>query len=799
MKCLWRLMAAAAATLLAVPTALAFPPSTKGISGLANRLFPGASNAFEFKLTPASNENWSRWNPPVNDNYTVRAGKQGKIRIEGTSLNALARGLRHYANDVLQIDHFLFVDAPKSVPKKLPVPARDLTGASVVPWRYNLNTVTFSYTFAWWQWKDWEKFLDWAALRGVNLQLAWVGYEKIFLDSFIDLGLHVNDILPFFSGPAFQAWNRFGNIQGSWGGKGDVPLKFIDQQFDLQKKIVARMVELGITPVLPAFPGFVPSSIRKVRPHANLTVSPNWFPPAPDKFTRDLFLSPLDETYAELQKLFVEKQMAAFGNVTNFYTLDQFNELNPASGDAKYLSDVSKHTYEGLTAANPAAVWLLQGWLFFSSRKFWTQSRIDAFLEGVTDDQGMLILDLWSEGNPQWQRTNGYAGKRWIWCQLHGFGGNMALEGRVQTITSGPLDALSISKSLVGFGLTTEGFEGNEVVYDIFLDQAWASSPIDTLQYFYNWTTRRYSLPGVAASPPKELYEAWQMLCSNVYSNSRTDILQVPVATYQLRPALAGIANRTGHFPHPTALHYQPAVLQKVWQLMFQSALRQKSLWSSPTFQLDFIDVSRQVISNAFDTHYGDLLRAYRCSISSASKVMSYSHELRVASPRGASKPKCDVRTAGHNLLELLFTLDFVLSANDHFTLGSWTTAAREWGYQSGGNEALFAMNARSQVTVWQVNSSNLNDYAAKAWSGLVSSYYGGRWKIFVKELMKASKHGGKVNEGALAKALGNFEADWQGRDRGEEAVRKVDLKKLGQELMKEWPDVFPPVKGDTS
>lgn len=90
-KCFWRRMAAAMTMLLVVSTARASFSSTNGISALANRLLPGHGDAFEFKLTTA-HENWSRWNPPVNDNYTVRAGKKRKIRIEGTSLNALARG-----------------------------------------------------------------------------------------------------------------------------------------------------------------------------------------------------------------------------------------------------------------------------------------------------------------------------------------------------------------------------------------------------------------------------------------------------------------------------------------------------------------------------------------------------------------------------------------------------------------------------------------------------------------------------------------------------------------------------------
>lgn len=88
MVCPWRLVLA---TLLSVSTVDA-SSSTSGIAALANRLLPGHSDAFEFKLT-AENENWSRWNPPVNDNYTVKAGGQkGKILVEGTTLNALARG-----------------------------------------------------------------------------------------------------------------------------------------------------------------------------------------------------------------------------------------------------------------------------------------------------------------------------------------------------------------------------------------------------------------------------------------------------------------------------------------------------------------------------------------------------------------------------------------------------------------------------------------------------------------------------------------------------------------------------------
>lgn len=59
------------------------------------------------------------------------------------------------------------------------------------------------------------------ALRHINLPLAWVDIKKIVVNLFRDAGFNDKEIGYFHSRPAFQAWNRFSNIQGSWGG--DLP------------------------------------------------------------------------------------------------------------------------------------------------------------------------------------------------------------------------------------------------------------------------------------------------------------------------------------------------------------------------------------------------------------------------------------------------------------------------------------------------------------------------------------------------------------------------------------------------
>ena len=42
-------------------------------------------------------------------------------------------------------------------------------------YRYNMNVCTFGYSYAHWDWKRWEREIDWMALNGINMHLAFVG------------------------------------------------------------------------------------------------------------------------------------------------------------------------------------------------------------------------------------------------------------------------------------------------------------------------------------------------------------------------------------------------------------------------------------------------------------------------------------------------------------------------------------------------------------------------------------------------------------------------------------------------
>ncbi|EGO28130.1 glycoside hydrolase family 89 protein [Serpula lacrymans var. lacrymans S7.9] len=681
----------------------------EGLYSLVQRRIPAHAGAFTFKLSSGNSSN-------VTDTFTLsdqisattQAGEFGGVDIwwTGSRLNEL--------------------------PSELPSVGQPVTRSSLVPYRYHFNTVTFSYTAAFYNFDDWSLLLDWLALRGVNLPLAWVGNEYILVQVFREAGLSDADIATFLSGPAFQAWNRFGNIQASWGG--DLPEQWINDQFALQKQIISRMVELGMTPVLPSFTGFVPRAMHTLYPNASIVNGSQWNG-FTIQYTNDSFLEPFDPLFSTLQTSFISKQVAAYGNVSHVYTLDQYNENSPYSGDTSYLANVTAATFASLRAADPQAVWLMQGWLFYSDSTFWTTERVEAYLGGVPGNDSMIILDLYSEAQPQWQRLNSYFGKQWIWCELHDYGGNMGFEGNFENVTTQPIKALATpGNSMVGMGLTMEGQEGNEIIYDVLLDQAWSSTPLNRTAYISAWASRRYNVPDL----PTAALEAWEILGATVYNNQDVTTQSTVKSILELSPSITGLVNRTG--THSTKLFYDTnTTIVPALKLLLQARQEASALSNIPEFQYDVVDVTRQLLANRFIDLYTSLIDTFSSTSSSSSAVSA----------------------AGAPLLALLQDLDSVLLTDTHFLLARWISAARNWTHGDNATYAAYLeYNARNQVTLWGPRGE-VNDYASKQWGGLVGTYYVQRWETFVGYLAGSKENATVYNVSAVADMMLDIGLRW--------------------------------------
>ena len=61
-------------------------------------------------------------------------------------------------------------------------------------WTYYANVCTLSYSMWAWDWPRWQKEIDWMALNGVDLVLAYTGREYVYRKVFTALGLKQSEI-----------------------------------------------------------------------------------------------------------------------------------------------------------------------------------------------------------------------------------------------------------------------------------------------------------------------------------------------------------------------------------------------------------------------------------------------------------------------------------------------------------------------------------------------------------------------------------------------------------------------------
>ncbi|CAL9699636.1 unnamed protein product [Knipowitschia caucasica] len=622
----------------------------------------------------------------------LRSSRNNTVVVTGSSAVAVASGLYNYLKYFCNC-HVSWSGDQLDLPRPLPKLSGVLRIASPHRFRYYQNVCTFSYSSVWWDWSRWEREIDWMALNGINLPLAFTGQEALWLEVYRSLGLNQTELDEFFSGPAFLAWNRMGNL---FRFGGPLSQSWHVTQLKLQFKILERMRSLGMIPVLPAFSGNIPKGILRLYPNANVTRLGPWAQ-FNCSYSCAYILDPQDPLFLRIGSLFLSQIIKQFGT-DHIYNTDTFNEMTPPSSDPGYLSSVSRAVFSSMTSVDPQAVWLMQGWLFFSDAAFWKPAQIQALLQGVPLGR-MIVLDLFAETEPIFSYTESFYGQPFIWCMLHNFGGNSGFFGTVESINSGPFKAMHFPNStMVGTGLTPEGIEQNPVIYELMSELAWRKEPVNLAKWVSLYAIRRYG------STQKELGTAWTLLFSSVYNCTEAHYRNHNHSPLVRRPSL--------HMN--TALWYNPSDVLEAWRLLMEAA---PALMSKQTFRYDLVDVTRQVLEVITTLFYKDIVDAFN------------KHRL------------ADVLTAGGVLVYDLFPeLNRLLNSERGFLLGVWLERARSLAVDES-EAKLFDLNARNQLTLWGPGGEIL-DYASKEWGGLMEDYYGQRWALFINTLVECLNSG---------------------------------------------------------
>ncbi|XP_069126056.1 alpha-N-acetylglucosaminidase-like [Argopecten irradians] len=629
------------------------------------------------------------------------------VNITGTTGVAVAMGLYYYLTNHCGCQ-YTWAGQQMDIPSTLPnVPSPGIKITTNDRFRYFQNVCTVDYSFVWYNWPEWEQQLDWMALHGINMPLAFTGQEAIFQRIYMRMGFTMYDIQRHFGGPAFLAWSRMGNMHG-WGGP--LPQSWIDQQLVLQHKILDRARELGMIPVLPGFAGHVPEAITWLYPESNVSRLPDWAG-FNGTYCCNLLLDFDDPLFKQIGVQFLKELMDEFGT-DHIYNIDTFNEMDPKSNDPVYLAKASRTIYDVVIEADPNGIWLMQGWLF-QAEYFWKPDQIKAYLTGVPTGK-MMILDLYSEIAPIFTRTQSYYGQPFIWCMLHNFGGTSEMYGAFLNINNGPFDGRAFPDStMVGLGITPEGIYQNEVIYEFFAENIWRTGPRDVTKWVTDYATRRYG------KYDKYVDLAWHYLklsiynCSDGHHDNNLDIIPT------VRPRLTPMIHQD--------LWYEPEDLYVAWDILVLAA---DQYVNSTLYMYDLVDVTRNSLQILGLSYYQDMINAYK------------------------GKDLATVTTVGAKLLGLLKDMDTALASDPHFLMGRWIAAAQ--AKSTNLNERiLYEYNARNQVTLWGPGGEIL-DYACKQWAGLIEGYYRPRWELFVETLKENLQNKTDFNQGVYDQTVLN-------------------------------------------
>jgi len=676
-------------------------PDKTAIDGLVKRVLKEQAAHFETAFIPQENGK---------DVFELESSN-GKILLKGSNGLSIASALNYYLHNYANCD-VSWNGTNLQLPQPLPVVDVKVHKTTPYKYRYYLNYCTFNYTISWWKWERWQWEIDWMALNGINMPLALTGQNSIWDRVYKSLGFTDKDLSNFYSGPTYFNWFWMGNLDG-WGGP--LPQSFMKGHEALQKQILERERSLGMTPVLPAFTGHVPPAFKDKFPNAKVKRT-NW-----DAGFDDVYiLDPADPMFAEIGRRFMEEEIRTFGT-DHLYSSDTFNENLPPTNDSVFLHQISKKIYQSMAAVDTAAIWVMQGWMFHYQKDFWHPAQIQALMTAAPDDK-MVVLDLFSENYPVWNRTEAYYGKQWIWCMLQNFGGNISMYGRMDNVANDPANALHdpSAKNLVGIGVTPEGIEQNPVMYALMLENVWRDQPIDLNTWLKAYALRRYGRQNDAAE------KAWDILHRTVYSGGLTE--GGPESILTGRPTFKTETTRT-----KTMLAYDPAALIPAWDNMMQAAA---ALKSSDGFQYDVVDVTRQVLANYADSLQQQFARAYQKNDAVAFKKYS------------------------GQFLALLTDMDRLLATRKDFLLGRWLQDAKGWG-TTPAEKALFEKNARDLVTLWGDKNSELHEYSSRQWSGLINNFYKARWAQFFTYVNTCMQQHKPVDEKYFDEKMKDWEWQW--------------------------------------
>lgn len=605
------------------------------------------------------------------DYYRVNA-RDGVLYIEANCVVAATNGLYNYFKSSCGTDWSWCGNSEFIAPK---IVNTDGELAQIIEQKYRTyyNYCTFGYSSSLWNWERWEKEIDYMALNGINMPLFMVGFEKIWCDTLIEFGFTISEALQFVSGPCHYAWQAMTNIEGVCHAPS---VEYIEDRYRLGKRIYDRQVELGMSPIMMGFSGFVPRLFEEKFPNAKILLKKDWC-----AFRGTAELDPLDPLFKKFGSRLLANQKKLFGD-SHLYASDPFHESTPPKSGKKYLVAVSNAINGLYKEHDPDYKWIMQTW---SVRKN---------IVKASEKERLILLDLNGE---KYKKKKYYWGYSFIEGNLQNFGGRINLHGDIHDISKNKYIKANEKGNVVGTGLFMEGICHDPIYYLLALDML-TRSDVENLDNFAKKTAfNRYGISDVL------MIRAVRKVIDEIYKKGSNGVERSSIIC--ARPALEVKCSGPNH---GFRTHYKNSVLRDIIAvyLSFANAESKDGLY------FDLYDFTRQYASNYLQVVQKNITKCYE-----------------ERDRLGFDKWKTD-------FLHILYQIDDLLCTrpeyNLHHELGMIDKLTDDKQLAS-----YYEHSYRTLLSYWgkDIRDPDIFDYAWREWGGLIDEYYLPRWRIWLDYL----------------------------------------------------------------
>ncbi|MCR5150618.1 MAG: alpha-N-acetylglucosaminidase [Clostridiales bacterium] len=591
---------------------------------------------------------------------------------------------------------------------------------------------TYSYSTAFWQWKEWEKEIDFLAMNGINMPLCLVGSEAVWYYTMRDFKYSETGALSYLSGPAFWPRQVTNNVTGYFSL---TDVKYIESRVVLGKKIIDRMVSLGMTPVQPGFTGVLPKSIKKLYPKLHLNIVDSW-----KNFGFTFVCDPDDPLFLKFGKALLEKQRQLFG-AYHCYTCDPFYDAKVPVKSKNYLYRFGKALVNLYESFDPQCVMVIH-----------SECARSGFAAAIPKERA-VVFDTQSIALAGTDRFEGFG---YVAGATHSKGNRTCLHGSLDSLAENKF--LTLPGDCRGVGIFTEGLYQNPLYYDLAFEMLTSDKKVNPLQWLEDYAERRWGSRELC------LKDAAKKLYESCYSSKSDDEIMSVIAA---RPCTD--LEHTAPFDK-SEIPYDTSVLNEALSLLLSAKYAK-----GEGYLFDVCDVARQCLSNKAHEYYHNAVEGFN------------KRDVQL------------FERSSNAFLALCESIDSLLLTRGEFTLNEHLRQAGALALNDKDKENyelnLLALITVWGPIAAPVNY----DYAWKEWGGVVGTYYARRWQSFFELLAlkfrsrfafstktkKQLEGRNEYSSGLFGRSCASFEKNWlstvdpspcSGSDTLEEAKKCLEL-----------------------